>query len=167
MNCVPRLFRAQYLNNVEVAQAQMVLEKKRTYAILVIAIIAASMLLFGVQAQAAPSSGTVFGTGTVTCPSGTVLMGQKIQFNFNIVGFPNSWIIFLPSSPFQDGKLNAGHVNLHNYRLTGFGVLDTLCGAPIADKVTINGDCGLAVPIALKADNGETASFTGDVTCTG
>ena len=71
----------------------------------------------------------------------------------------------------QGGSFHSGSIGADHYSLNGREISDKICGnsstsSNIQTTATIGGQCGQGVTIELNANDGESATFTGNADCT-
>lgn len=106
------------------------------------------------------------GTGTAFC-SGRAFpatISFTATFGAGMTAGTDSVIINPGSPSAQDGIINKGHINLHNYKLDGVNPIDS-CTPFRNAPISITGPCGAGVTITYTRLDFETSTFTGDVTC--
>ena len=107
----------------------------------------------------------------VTCADGTAVLGPLLDFSASRDG---SWnIIAAPGAAAGDsGTIEKSHIVSKHFKLKGTwddpigrGNSVACFDSAIPASVVIQGQCGLGVTVTLKASNGVTGTFRGDVTC--
>jgi hypothetical protein len=150
-------------------------------AILVISV-AISPLSFNNRVQAAAikvAQGE--GSGTVTCPNGSVFPNAdfptltisfqgtkgvfpspgKVSGSFELDSELDSQRFFLKKL----GDFNQGTITKNEFSFSGTESSDNMCGASLPATVTISGPCGQGVAVRFQATNGEKGEMTANVVC--
>jgi hypothetical protein len=146
----------------------------RTTLVIVVAVISAvlatPMLMTYRTVLAAPQKVLdALGTGTLTCPNGSVVNVDIFIFAIKDKGRVGGvFDIFDPNTGVTKGFfISQGQINAQRYNLQGNERDDLICGASTPVTASASGLCGINAPGQFTAANGERAQFTANVACSG